>query len=336
MRAGTVTLRTLLLWTGVAVGLFLLWLLRGVFLLVFGALLLSMLLDMLAGLICRAVPLGRGGGIALATAIIIAIVAACLWLFGASIAAQFGSTVQRVKSGMKQLETLLAANGINPSLARGAFHFDGLVPNFFSYVLGLAEVTILLAIMAIYMAAEPWLYRKGAAKLFPARIRAEAMDALDLVGSSLRLWMLGQLILMLLVGVLSYVALLAVGIPNAGALALLAGVTEAIPYLGPFLGAVPAILVALSQGLAPALWTAGLYLLLHLIEGYGAGPLLQLWFVRIPPALILGSIFACQLLFGLAGVMLAAPLAVTVFAAVKVLYLRNTLHQAVELPKEIP
>jgi predicted PurR-regulated permease PerM len=158
------------------------------------------------------------------------------------------------------------------------------------------------------------------------------VEAVDGIASWLELWMLGQLALMAVVGVGSYIALLLLGVGNAGALGLIAGLTEAVPYLGPFIGAVPAILVALTHGLMTALWTAAAYLVLHIIEGYVVGPILQRRFARIPPAVILSGIFACQLIFGFGGMVLAAPLTVALFAVAKILYLRDTLSQKVELP----
>jgi len=194
---------------------------------------------------------------------------------------------------------------------------------------------VILAISAIYLAADPDLYQRGLIALFPAPMRREVRESLDLIGASLKLWMLGQLCLMAIIGITSFLAVWAIGLPNPLALGLVAAITEAVPYLGPFLGAAPAILAALTQGLWPAIFTASAYLGIHVLEGYAVGPLLQRWFVHIPPVLILMSIFVSQLIFGVAGFFLAAPLAVAVFAAVKVFYVRNTLHERVDLPKEV-
>jgi predicted PurR-regulated permease PerM len=190
--------------------------------------------------------------------------------------------------------------------------------------------------MAIYLAAQPDMYRRGVALLFPQRLRPKAMEALNLIGSSLRLWMLAQLILMAVVGLLSYVVVLVLGLPNPGALGLIAGITELVPYLGPFNGGAPAVLVALTKNTTLAVYTILDYIGVHVVEGYLIGPLLQRWFVLIPPALVLTGIFASQLLFGFAGIILAAPITVAVFAAVKVLYMRDTLKQDVEMPENPP
>jgi predicted PurR-regulated permease PerM len=272
----------------------------------------------------------------IATVIVIAVFGGCLWLFGFSLAAQFGNITERLRGGERHLQILLSKNGLDPTLVtKSASRFSASILDYLNDAVEWAEVAVIITIMSIYLAAEPGSYQAGVRRLFPPATKARAMEALKFIGASLRLWMLGQLLLMLLVGVLSFIALSAIGIPNAGALALIAGATEAVPYLGPFIGAVPAVLVALSLGLHKAILTTLLYLLLHLIEGYLVGPILQRWFVRIPPALILGGIFASQLLFGFAGVILAAPIAVAVFAAVKVLYIHDILHQPVQPPEQL-
>jgi predicted PurR-regulated permease PerM len=320
-----------------AAALFLLWILRGAILLIFGAILVAILLDLLAAAICRLTPLHRGLALAIATALVLAALAACFWLFGTSLSAQFGNIVQRVKTGEKELEHLLAGIGVDPSLiGHSASRLGGAAAGIVGYALSLAEITVLVAVMAVYLAAEPSLYREGLARLVPDGYRKPTAEALRLIGASLRLWLAGQLLLMLIVGVLAFLALSAIGVPNAGALALVTAVTEAIPYLGPFIGAIPTILVALSQSLSLAIWAALFYLLAHLIEGYLVGPVVQRWFVRIPPVLILGSIFACQMLFGLAGLVLAAPIAVAIFAAVKIVYVRDVLHRPAEMPERSP
>jgi predicted PurR-regulated permease PerM len=128
--------------------------------------------------------------------------------------------------------------------------------------------------------------------------------------------------------------MLLIGLPNPIALALIAGLAEIVPYLGAFIGSIPAVLVAFNLGLGPALWTILAFLVVHLIEGYLAGPMIQRRFVRIPPALMLIGIMATGLVFGPAGVIVAAPLTVAIFVAVKLFYVRDTLQEETEMPGE--
>jgi predicted PurR-regulated permease PerM len=131
---------------------------------------------------------------------------------------------------------------------------------------------------------------------------------------------------MLLVGAMSFVALIVIGVPDPVALALIAGLSEIVPYVGPFAGAVPALLVALTVGWWPLLWTAGAYLVVHLVEGYIAAPLLERHFITIPPALILIGIVAVDLVFGTAGIVLAAPITVVAYILIKANYVEDPLE----------
>ena len=84
--------------------------------------------------------------------------------------------------------------------------------------------------------------------LFPLVRRANAEEAARGVSNALCLWFEGQFITMLLIGLLCTLATWAIGLPSPFALGFIAGITEFIPYVGPLLAAVPAILVASTQG----------------------------------------------------------------------------------------
>jgi len=326
------TLRRAAIWLGLAVALFLAWRLRTALLLVFAAYLLSLLLRLLATFLARVTRLPRACALALAVVLLFGVVLGSVWLFGAGLADQLHNVLTRAREGYAQLDAFLRKDGIDISTLRQSVTSMGAARTVLGLLLHGAEVAVILVIMALYLAAEPALYHRGIVFLFPKSLRAKAVEAVEGMGSWLELWMLGQLVLMAVVGVGSYVALSFLGVSSAGALGLIAALTEAVPYLGPFIGAVPAILVALTQGLMTALWTAAAYLVLHLIEGYVVGPLLQRRFALIPPALILAGIFACQLIFGFGGLVLAAPLTVALYAAAKILYLQDTLKQPVTIP----
>jgi predicted PurR-regulated permease PerM len=261
-------------------------------------------------------------------------------LFGYQIADQFRDLSGRLETGEKEVTAFLhahgfgeAANDVNRNIASTAKkHASGVL--FAS--LHFLEAAIVLIISAIYIAAQPDLYRRGFAVLFGRKRRNEVDEGMYLIGTSLKLWLLGQLIVMAIVGALSYVALLLIGVPSPAALALIAALTEIVPYLGPFIGAVPALLVALSLGIVPVLWVAAAYLGIHLIEGYFIAPMLQRRFVHIPPALALIGIVAMGLLFGTFGVVLAVPLTTAIMTAVKVFYIRDTLHEEADIPEESP
>ncbi|HEY3777533.1 MAG TPA: AI-2E family transporter [Rhizomicrobium sp.] len=330
MRETLRTLRTAAIWIGLAAGVWLLWYIRVAVILAFGAVIAALLLHLLARLICTKVPLALGWALALVTALLFLIFAGCLWLFGSSLVSQFGDVLKKIEAGQRNLGVLRQfVHG--PSSLLG-----GMVPHVLTSGLAVAEYAIVIAIAGIYLAAQPALYARGVVLLFPSKLRADAEEALEKIGATLTYWLIGQMIVMLIVSVLAYFLMLALGLPNPGVLALIAGLSEAVPYLGPFLGAVPAVLVALTIGFNKAIWTVAGYIGIHILEGYLIVPLLQRRLVHIPPALILLSILVSQLLFGFVGIIFAGPIAVVAYTAINLLYLRNVLEERVNLPDDIP
>lgn len=323
------TLRTAVIWIGVACAAFLAWQLRPAILMAFGAILLAMVFDLLTQAVCRVFHLPRGWAFAIATGVIIAVIVLCLWLFGMNLVQQFGQVMQRISAGEASFKAMLQRMGFGTSLLDSGNSLIGsMVGSVLSTGTGLIEGAIIMLIASIYLAAAPRAHREGAADFFPPDSRKWFLRSLEAVGIMLKEWILGQLVLMVTVGVLSTIAVAAIGLPNPIPLGLVAGLTEAIPYLGPWIGAVPALLVALtvSNGFGPVILTAIAYLGVHLIEGYVVGPLIQRWFVGIPPAIMLLGIFASQLIFGFPGVIFGGAMAVAIFATVKIVYLKQPIE----------
>lgn len=123
-------------------------------------------------------------------------------------------------------------------------------------------------------------------------------------------WMQGQFILMLIVGLLVYLGLTILGVPNALLLGILAGLFEIIPVFGPILSAVPAIgLAALSGGLSLALMTTGLFIIVQQFENNLIHPLVVTKVVGVPPIIVILAVVIGGSLAGFLGVLLAVPLA---------------------------
>jgi predicted PurR-regulated permease PerM len=330
--------KTALIWVGVLVAAFLLWRIRNALLIAFGAILVAILLRMLADAISRWIRLSERVALVLTATLLIGTFGVAIWMFGTNISHQFEEVLTRAQSAEHEIGSTLAQSGMSQFAARLAQGGGSIIGQAAAYTLSVSlsfiEGIVVLVISAIYLAAQPGLYREGVVQLFVPRLRKWAGETIDHIGDSLRLWLLGQLILMVLVGVLALIAVWLIGLPSPVALGLIAGVCEFIPYVGPFIGAIPAVLVALSQGFTPALWTVVAYLLIHTFEGYFVGPIIQEWFIRIPPALVLISFVAVELIFGPIGIVLAAPITVALFLAVKMFYIRDTLRQPTEIPGE--
>jgi predicted PurR-regulated permease PerM len=139
---------------------------------------------------------------------------------------------------------------------------------------------------------------------------------------------------MLLVGLLSAAATRAIGLPSPLALGLIAGITEFIPYVGPVIAAIPALLVTATQGTDQLLWTFAAYLAIHTAEGNFIAPLIQRQMVYIPPAVMILGIAAIGFIFGPVAVIFAAPMTVVLFVLIKKLYVRDFLHEQTAIPGE--
>ena len=186
------------------------------------------------------------------------------------------------------------------------------------------------------MAADPTLYKRGVVQLFPSSQHERVESALDTSGVALRLWLKGQLVAMALVGLLTGFALWLIGLPSPVGLGLIAGFGEFIPFLGPILGAVPALVIAASQNIQMLLWTAGAFVVIQQVESNLISPLIQHRTVELPPVLSLLAVLAFATVFDAIGLVLAVPLTVVLYVMIKKLYVRETLGEVTHVPGELP
>lgn len=194
-----------------------------------------------------------------------------------------------------------------------------------SSTLGAVAAFFVLIVTMLYFAANPALYVKGVVTLVPKPRRARTHEVLDKVAHALRWWFLGQLIDMAAVGLLTGIGLALVGLPMSLALGVLAGILTFVPYFGAVLAAIPALAIALGQGLHMAIWTAIVFAIGHLVEGYVLSPLVQDRMVRLPPALLILSMTFIGSLFGPMGVILATPMAAAGLVLVSEFYVVDVL-----------
>ncbi|MDW7670604.1 MAG: AI-2E family transporter [Bacillota bacterium] len=119
----------------------------------------------------------------------------------------------------------------------------------------------------------------------------------------------GQLIVAVIVGILSGTALLILGIDFAIILGIIAGITNIIPYLGPFIGAVPAVLMALLTSPLKTLWVVAAFVVIQQVESSIISPRIVGHRVGLHPILMILSLLVGGALWGLVGLIIAVPLA---------------------------
>jgi len=182
--------------------------------------------------------------------------------------------------------------------------------------LGLTALTtvlqlLLMFIVAFLLALEAPAVRRDLRRFVPNDYRTDFDQIWRKVRKMLYAYVRGQLVIAGLIGLCSGVACWAIGLPDPIALGLIAGVTALIPYLGPFIGAVPAILVGLSQTPGKALLVALLYLLISNVILNFVYPKVMGDAVRLPPILVIVALIAGFSWGGILGMFVAVPIAAT-------------------------
>jgi predicted PurR-regulated permease PerM len=145
--------------------------------------------------------------------------------------------------------------------------------------------------------------------LFPKSQRDSMSDLLAAIETKIGFFLAGQGFLCLVIGVLALAAYLLIGLPNALVLALLAGLLEAVPMIGPLLGAIPAGAVALSIAPSKLIWVIVATVVIQLLENNFLVPRVMRKAVGVNPFVSLLAIFAFSSLFGIAGALMAIPIA---------------------------
>ena len=133
------------------------------------------------------------------------------------------------------------------------------------------------------------------------------------------------------VGVMTVFALWIIGLPLATTLGLIVGLLTFIPFIGPTLASVPALLVALLEGPYMVLWVVIIYVLIQQIENQIFTPLIQKRAVFLPPAVLLSAQLLIGILFGFMGVLFASPLCIIVVILVQTLYVQDVLGEPVKV-----
>ncbi len=156
------------------------------------------------------------------------------------------------------------------------------------------------------------LERKHAEKIasgFVGNIKANSfITVVHRIEARLGSWMMGQLFLMFSVGLLSYIGLLLLGVKFALPLAIIAGILEIVPNIGPIVSAIPAILIAVSVSPVMALSVLILYLVIQQLENNIIVPLVMKKSVGLSPIITIFSLLVGGRLAGVAGAVLAVPI----------------------------
>jgi len=158
--------------------------------------------------------------------------------------------------------------------------------------------------------------------LLPNRYASYTSKKITLIQEKIGAWMVGQLIVCILIGTLIFFGMTILGVKYALTLGFIAAVMELLPYVGPFLAAVPAVLVAFNQNPWLGLWALAVFIIIQTIEGNFLVPVIMKKAVGLPPVVVMLSMMVCYTLFssigsevggnqffGIIGIIMSVPIA---------------------------
>lgn len=199
---------------------------------------------------------------------------------------------------------------------------------------------IVLLFISLYLAAMPGPVVGWIVRLFPPEKREGVRGLLSEVRTSLLGWLGGQLVSMIVLGVLSTLALYLIGVPGALFLGIFTGLVCFVPLIGPVVSAVPPLVLAFAGNPIDALWVLLAYVAIQQVEGNLLTPLVMNKAASLHPAVVIASVTIAGTAFGILGMLLAAPAIVVAGVLVDRLWFRRLEgsegNNAPELPRNAP
>ncbi len=300
--------RTVIFIASLILSLWMIYLIRDLLVILFVAVILMSALSPLVKFFIK-LKLPKALGIAISYIVIIGLLAAVV----AAIAQPL------IEEGTKLIVTLPSVAGqifsitnIDKSVFQSGL--TNLSKNVFSITLAVFDnlITIIfLLVLTFYLLLERENLESRIAALFGSkeeRIKKSIIAIEEKLGS----WLRGQLFLSLIIGLLSYIGLFILNIPYALPLALIAGVLEVVPVIGPIISAIPAIFIALTISPVLALGVAAMFFVIQQLENHLIVPQVMKRAVGLNPLMVILAIAIGSRLLGIAGALLAVPLAVVV------------------------
>lgn len=312
---------------------FLFWQAGEIFLLVFGGILLAIFLQTFASLISKYLNINYPLALLLFMALLFLILLSLVQLFAPTLAEQAALLSIEIPKAFKYLQTEIvhyvpfSIEALKTSFSN--FNLLQQVTNIFSVTMGAITGIIVFLFVGIYLAFDYPLYLNGFLKLFPLGKRAIAERVLMACGETLRWWLVGQLIAMIILGLATFIGLYLLEIPLALILGLLAGLFTFLPTLGPILAAIPAVLIAVIQGPLQLAYVVLLYIAVQISESYLITPFIQKKTTALPPALVVVVQILMGVLAGVLGLALAAPLTAVAIVLIDQIYVKEIIEKEV-------
>ncbi len=184
----------------------------------------------------------------------------------------------------------------------------GIYSTTIGFISGIVAIATIL-VLSFYMLLEQESLKNFLHQIIPIEKKEKLFDLLRKISNKMGSWLRGQFLLMLIVGLLNGIVLAVVGIPYALTLAVWGGLTEVVPYIGPWLGLIPAFVIALTISPLKAFLVLILYIVIQQLEAQFLVPKIMGRAVGLSPVIIILSLLAGAKLMGILGVIIAVPIA---------------------------
>lgn len=202
-----------------------------------------------------------------------------------------------------------------------------LMPYLFGGI-GIAIHFISVMVMGLYLALRPNVYREGFILLAPPVHRELVRDILDDLGRTLRAWIVGQIIAMVVLGALTWIGLWALGAPYPLAFGVFAGLVAIVPFFGTLVSTLlPALFVLNDGGFGQFFAVAMLGVGVHIFEANVVAPMIMERQVHLPPVLSILSVLVMAELLHVIGLLVAVPVLCTVMVVVRRVYVSRVLEE---------
>lgn len=235
-----------------------------------------------------------------------------------SMVQKFEVWMNKIRDGQNKLLPDSFQNGINSSIENLEKRISGGIDNIFAIIthtFGILFTILLVPFVAFYMLKDYKLMEKAIMTFLPKRNRKELVRLARDIDEALGNYIRGQLIVCTIIGILAYIGYLIIGLPYALLLASIVAITNIIPYIGPFIGATPAILVGLTTSWKMTLSVLVVNVIIQIIEGNIVSPQVVGRKLHMHPLFIILALLVGGQVAGIAGLILAVP----IFAILKVI-----------------
>ena len=300
--------------------------------LLFGAVVVAVILRSIADPLRRHAKLPDGLAVLAAVLTVLLVVALVSALFGYQIYRQANDLVAIVPRAWEVLQARLSATPLGAQVLEQARQIGGqadrvfaLAPKIAGAVASGVTTLALVMVAGVYLAAHPEQSRDGVVSLFPLGSRPRMRQVMDASGLALKGWFRAQLVSMVLVGSLVGVGLRLLGIPSPLALGLVAGLAQFVPIVGPIAAAAPALLIAATAGGEKLALTGALFVGVSQLESNLITPMVQKNVADLPVVVGVFAVVGFTLLFGPLGGLFATPMAVVIYTLLVMLYRQDVL-----------